>query len=319
MRKIEENIPLANFTTFKIGGPARYFIKTESIEDLIYAIDFAKSKNEDVFILGGGSNVLISDNGFNGLVINIPVHGWKNSEHNLDVHDSRVYFDAGISLSRLISFTFQNELTGFEWAVGIPGTLGGAVRGNSGAFGKGTGDFVETVDAFDASTMKIKKLSKEECGFYYRGSKFRKNKNLIILRGVFNLKKDDKENIQARMKEFLLDRAKNNSVSLGKSAGCFFKNIPWENVNKNYLTQNFPEIKAKADSPKIPTGYLIDYVGLKGAEIGGALVPNEHANYIINKNNATAADVLNLADLIREKIYDKYKIKLEEEVELVGF
>lgn len=319
MQKIEENIPLANFTTFKIGGPAKYFIKTESIEDLIYAIDFAKSKNEPFFILGGGSNLLISDKGFNGLVINIPVSGWENSERNLYINDSRVYFDAGISLSKLISFVFQNSLSGFEWAVGIPGTLGGAVRGNSGAFGKGTGDFVETVDALDSSTMKIKKLSGEECGFYYRGSNFRKNKNLIILRGVFSLQKDDKENIQARMKENLLDRSKKNSAALGKSAGCFFKNIPWENVDKEYLINNFPEIQDKSESPKLPTGYLIDCVGLKGVEIGGASVPNEHANYIINKNNATAADVLDLANLIREKIYDKYKIELEEEVELVGF
>lgn len=319
MRKIEENIPLADFTTFKIGGPAKYFIKTESIEDIIYAIDFAKSKNETIFILGGGSNLLISDKGFSGLVINIPVSGWKDSERNLYINDSRVYFDAGISLSKLISFAFQNGLSGFEWAVGIPGTLGGAVRGNSGAFGKGAGDFVETVDALDASTMEIKKLSGEECGFYYRGSNFRKNKNLIILRGVFSLRKDNKENIQARMKENLLDRSKKNSAALGKSAGCFFKNIPWENVDKDYLTNNFPEIQAKSESPKLPAGYLIDCVGLKGAEIGGALVPNEHANYIINKNNATAANVLNLANLIREKIYDKYKIELEEEVELVGF
>lgn len=322
MENILENISLKEYTTFKIGGLAKFFVKAETISDLLEALNWAKSKKEKIFILGGGSNLLISDNGFDGLVIFIPFNGWKDEKkenQNIYTQDSRVFIDAGISFSKVIAFSLQNNLSGLEWGVGIPGTIGGAIRGNSGAFGKGTGDFVESAEVLDVSDMKIKNFQKNDCRFEYRGSIFRKNKNLIILRGVLDLAPDKKENIQLKMKEFLLDRSKKNSASLGKSAGCFFKNIPWESVDKEYLINNFPEIKTQSEKPKLPTGFLIDSVGLKGKEIGGACVPIEHANYIINKNNATSNDVMSLSNLIREKIFEKYKITLEEEVELLGF
>lgn len=319
MLNILKNISLAPYTTFKIGGSAKFFIKADSFNVLMESLKWSKDKREEVFILGGGSNLLISDSGFNGIVIQIPFEGWSKESSTVKIEGETIISDSGTSLSKVLAVSSQNGLSGLEWSVGIPGTIGGAIRGNSGAYGRGIGDFIRNVSVFDMLTMEIKKLNKEECGFYYRGSIFRKNKNLIILNGELNLTKDFVENIKNKMKEYILDRAKKNSAGLGKSAGCFFKNIPWNTVDKESLVKNFPEILAQAEKPKLPTGFLIDCVGLKGKDIGGASVPNEHANYIINKNNATSDDVIQLANLIREKIYNKYGIKLEEEVELVGF
>lgn len=322
MLNILENVSLAPLTTFKIGGAAKFFIKVESLSDLSEALNFAKQKGEQIFVLAGGSNILVSDDGFNGLVIQIPFSGWKDykdREAEFLVRDSEIFVHSGIAFSKVLGLALQNNLSGLEWGVGIPGTIGGAVRGNSGAFGKGLGDFVEKVEVFDIAKMEKAEFGKEECRFAYRESFFKKNKNLIILKAVLRLTPDEKENIQRKMKENTFDRAKKNSAILGKSAGCYFKNIPWESVDKEYLIQNFPEIRLQVEKPKLSTGFLIDLVGLKGAEVGAACVPNEHANYIINKNNAAAKDVLALANLIREKIFDKYKIVLKEEVELVGF
>jgi len=322
MLNISENIVLAPFTTFKIGGQAKFFIKTASLDDLFEAILWAKNKGEKIFVLGGGSNLLISDSGFDGLVIQIPFNGWRGAENSgFEISDSVIYADAGVALSKILSAAVQAGLSGFEWAVGIPGTIGGAARGNSGAFGKGTGDFIETVEVFNAQTMKKKEYKKEDCLFGYRESVFKKNKNLIILKTIFKLEPKEKEKIQSLVKENLLSRAKNNSAYLGKSAGCFFKNIPWdkEGVNKEKLLADFPELALQAEKPKLATGFLIDFLGLKGKEIGGASVPYEHANYIINKNNASAQDVLDLANLIKGKVFSRYGIILEEEAELVGF
>src|SRR3989344_54011 len=265
MLNISENIVLAPFTTFKIGGQAKFFIKTASLDDLFEAILWAKNKGEKIFVLGGGSNLLISDSGFDGLVIQIPFNGWRGAENSgFEISDSVIYADAGVALSKILSAAVQAGLSGFEWAVGIPGTIGGAARGNSGAFGKGTGDFIETVEVFNAQTMKKKEYKKEDCLFGYRESVFKKNKNLIILKTIFKLEPKEKEKIQSLVKENLLSRAKNNSAYLGKSAGCFFKNIPWdkEGVNKEKLLADFPELALQAEKPKLATGFLIDFLGL---------------------------------------------------------
>lgn len=322
MLNILENVSLAPYTTFKIGGAAKFFTKVESWNDLIEALNFAKQKSKQVFVLAGGSNILVSDAGFNGIVIQIPFSGWKDyQDHEAEflVRGEEIFVHSGIALSKVLGLALQNNLSGLEWGVGIPGTIGGAVRGNSGAFGKGLGDFVKKVEVFDIVKMEKAEFTQEECQFAYRESFFKKNKNLIILKVILRLTSDEKDNIQKIMRENTLNRVKNNSAALGKSAGCYFKNIPWESVDKDYLIQNFPEIRSQSEKPKLATGFLIDLLGLKGKEIGGAYIPNEHANYIINKNNAIAKDVLALANLIKEIIFEKYKIILEEEVELVGF
>ena len=310
MLNIQNNILLAPYTTFKIGGPARYFVSVSSEEELKSAAEWAKKNNLPILILGGGSNVLISDKGFNGLVIKIQDSRFK-------IQDSEVICGAGVPLMMIVSEAVKDGLSGLEWAIGIPGTIGGAIRGNAGAFGKAIGEFIESAEVFDVSKMKIVSYSNENCRFGYRDSIFKKNSNLIILRAIVELRRGEKENIRNLIKEYLSGRP----TGLGKSAGCFFKNIPWsrKDLDKELLIKSFSELKIYSEKPKIATGFLIDHLGLKGKKIGGAEIPAQHANYIINTGNASAEDVVMLASLVKERVQHHYGFLLEEEVELAGF
>lgn len=311
--EILENISLAQYTTFKIGGSARFFIAANSFDELKEAGEWARKNNLPIFALGGGSNVLISDKGFKGLAIKVQVSSFK-------FQDDKILADAGMPLARLLTEAMNAGLSGLEWAVGIPGAIGGAIRGNAGAFGKETGTLVESAEVFDVLENKTVQCGREECGFGYRDSIFKKNPNLIILGAVFKFTKSGKENVQNLMKEYLTDRSRKN-VGLGRSAGCFFKNIPWErkDLDKNMILKNFPELAQFNFKPKIATGFLIDHLGLKGKKIGGAMIPESHANYIINTGAASAEDVLMLANIAKDRVYNHYGFCLEEEVEMVGF
>lgn len=162
---IEENVVLADYTTFRIGGRAKYFLKAETKEDIIEALDWTGKNNLPYFILGGGSNLLVSDKGFEGLVIKV-----QSSE--IKIEDSKILADAGVSLAKLVIGSANNNLTGLEWAAGIPGTIGGAVYGNAGAYGH---SISESMMGGKAANLKgeIVNFDKKDCGFYYRGSAFR--------------------------------------------------------------------------------------------------------------------------------------------------
>lgn len=310
---ILENISLSQYTTFKIGGPARFFVAVNSFDELKEAGEWARENSLPIFALGGGSNVLISDKGFKGLAIKVQVSSFK-------FQDDKILADAGMPLARLLTEVMNVGLSGLEWAVGIPGTIGGAIRGNAGAFGKEAGSLVESVEVFDILKNKTVQYGREKCEFGYRDSIFKKNLNLIILGAVFKFTKSGKENVQNLMKEYLTDRSRKNA-GLGRSAGCFFKNIPWtrKGIDKEYLLGKFPELEKFFEKPKIATGFLIDHLGLKGKKIGGAMIPYEHANYIINVGSASAEDVIMLASIVKDRVSNHYGFCLEEEAELVGF
>lgn len=312
MINFKEYVNLSEYTTFKIGGASRYFAVVKNVDELKEAICFAKEKKIPTFILGGGSNILISDKGFNGLVVKLQITNYK-------LQTGRIVCDAGVSLARIVSESINAGLSGLEWAVGIPGTIGGAIRGNSGAFGNETGNVVVGVDVFNATTMELTRYEKKDCFFGYRDSIFKKYPNLIIVSAELRLQESDKEILQKLIRERLLERP--NQAKLGKSAGCFFKNIPWarKDLDREYILRNFPELEKFKEKPKISTGFLIDNLDLKGKKIGGACVPLEHANYIINTGGANAEDVLMLASIIKDKVYNHYGFYLEEEVELLGF
>lgn len=307
-----ENIGLSEYTTFKIGGTARYFVIVENIEELKEAVCFAKEKEMPIFVLGGGSNILISDIGLNKVVI-------KQQFLNYNIYGADIICGAGLPLAKAVAESVNTGLQGLEWAVGIPGTVGGAVRGNSGAFGNETGNIVKSVDVFDVTKMDLLKYEKKDCQFDYRGSIFKKNSNLIIISVNLRFQISEKEYLQKLIREHLFERP--NQAKLGKSAGCFFKNIPWsrKDLDKDNILKNFPELNKFRDKPKISTGFLIDHLGLKGKKMGGARVPLEHANYIINEDNASSKDVLMLASFIKDRVYSNYGFCLEEEVELAGF
>ena len=285
--KFQENVLLSNHTTFKIGGPAKYFCVARNKKDLIKAVKKAKELKMPFFILGKGSNVLALDKGFNGIVIKI-----HNSK--LIIHNSGIYVEAGVKLEDLVKLSIKKSLTGLEWAVGIPGTVGGAVYGNAQAFGTKMSDIIKSVEIFDAKTLKIKTLTKKKCDFSEKHTVFKKNKDLIILSSVIKLKNGKKKEIQKRIKKHLDYRKKNHPWKF-PSAGSVFVN--------------------KTGGPS--SAYLIEKCGLKGTKAGGAKVSEKHAGFIVNTGEAKARDVLKLIKIIKQKVKSKFRIDLEEEIQII--
>ena len=316
---ILENEPLANHCTFRIGGSAKYFFVAKSGEEIKTAVEIAKELDLPIFIFSGGSNILFADQGFDGLVIKI-----QNTKY--EIQDTKIIAEAGVALGRLVEAAADRGLTGLEWAAGIPGTIGGAVRGNAGAYGRAIGESVESVDVLEIMNpafaklrrgkheLRIMNIGKNECRFRYRDSIFKKNKD-IILKVVLVLKVDDREKIKDEMKKIL--KARNEKLPLDfPSAGSVFKNIK---VNDEILgkLKNY-EIPPKfIEFGKIPAAWFIEQCNLKDRQIGGAKISEKHANFIVNTGKATAKEVAELIELVKTEISQKFGMRLEEEIEMV--
>ena len=311
---IQKNIPLAPLTTLKIGGPAKYFTKISSEKELIEAIQYAKKNKLEVFVLGGGSNILINDDGFNGLVIKN-----KSQESTIKILNQQltvlVESWSGNSLAQLVKFSIKNSLTGLEWAAGIPGSVGGALRGNAGAYDNQIADNVEKIKTIDRLNGEIKIFKNKDCNFEYRNSIFKQKPNLIILSCVLKLNKSNKDEIEKKVKKIIQKR--NDKLPKGFNAGSFFQN-PVVNDQK-LITQFEHDSQTQCHNNKIPAGWLIDEVGLRGKKIGGVAISKKHANFIINKGNAKAQEVIMLSSLIKTKVRDKLGVQLKEEVQYIGF
>ncbi len=287
---LQKNIPLKNYTTFKIGGPAKYFFKARKKEDLIKAIKAAKEFNLPFFILGVGSNLLISDKGFKGLVI-------KNEARNFEIKKERIIAESGAILDKVVARAVKVGLAGLEKGSGIPGTLGGAVYGNAGC-PKGDweiGKLIKEVELL-MPNGKIKRKGKNWFSFQYRNSRLKKakDKKPIILEIVLKLKKGKPQDLKKRRQEIL--KIKSEKLPPGFSAGSIFKN-----------------------PSKKPAGFLIDKCGLKEKKIGKAQISPKHANFIVNLKGAKATDVLKLINLAKKKVKNKFGISLKEEIQFLGF
>jgi len=281
---------LKNYTTFQIGGPAKYFCITKNKTELIEAIKIAKKLKLPFFVLGGGSNLLINDKGFNGLLI-------KNEARSFKIKKENIIAESGAILDRIVKKATEVGLSGLEKGTGIPGTLGGAVYGNAGwpRGGWQIGDFVKEAEILMPSG-KIKKVGKEWFSFKYRNSRLKKmrNKKPVILEVVLKLKKGNLKDLKKKREEILKIRSK--KVPVGFSAGSIFKN-----------------------PPKKAAGYLIEKCGLKGKKIGEVQVSKKHANFIINLGDGKARDVKKLINLIKRKVKSKFGADLEEEIQYLGF
>jgi UDP-N-acetylmuramate dehydrogenase len=284
-RDLKQNQILATHTTFGIGGKADFFYPARRPEDLIKAIQLAQELKISFFVLGCGSNVLVSDAGFRGLVI-------KNQCDKVWVNDQTITCQSGARLDDLVRLSFENSLSGMEFAAGIPGTIGGAVYGNAGAFGKTVGDLL-TVAVILNSPGRIEKVQKEYFKFGYRESKLRETKD-ILLSATFELKEGKKEKIKEEAQENL-EKRRRKLPQKEKSAGCFFKNVV-------------------GNGRRISAGFLLEQVGAKKMRQGEAAVFEGHANILINLGKAKAKDVRRLATSLKRKVKEKFEIDLEEEV-----
>jgi UDP-N-acetylmuramate dehydrogenase len=312
MRKnfFEKNKKLSSLTTFRIGGKADVFCQPKNTKEIFFALKWARENSLPVFVLGGGSNLLISDKGFRGLVINPQNIFLKKLEEK-----GKIYFEVGVGyfLSVLLQGIMKNNLTGLEWATGIPGTIAGAISGNAGAYGGSMSDSIKEVKFIDLKTMKEKRFNKKQCQFVYRGSIFN-SLSVIITSAILFFKKGNSKAIQEKIEEILIKRVK--KIPKEFSAGSVFKNIKQENLSKEILKKIPKEIIIKK---KIPTAWLIENCQLKGKEIGEARISHIHSNYIINFNKAIANDVLKLINICKKKVKEKFNIELEEEIKLIGF
>lgn len=282
--KIIFNEPLKRHTTFNIGGPAKFFIEPKDTADLELTVGLLKKNKVPFYLIGRGSNILISDKGINAAVIRLSRPGFKK----INLNGSLLECGGAALLSELVLFAKDNGLSAVEFLSGIPGTVAGALIMNAGAFGKNIGDLVENVTVMDYNS-RIKRLRKEEIKFGCRKSNL---SGYIILCASLKLHKEDKDEISGRIKEYINIRKKGQDYRY-PSAGCIFKN-----------------------PARSSAGKLIDLCGLKGKRIGGASVSMKHANFIINIKKAKARDVLKLMDLMARKVKDKFNITLKPEIKI---
>ncbi|MFH1564777.1 MAG: UDP-N-acetylmuramate dehydrogenase [bacterium] len=279
---IQKNTKLVQHTTFRIGGPADFFVEVKNSDELVESVSWAKEKKIKYFILGGGSNVLFSDDGYKGLVIKIASKKIELVKNNL------IIADAGANLSQLVKFSIKNNLNGLEWASGIYGTFGGAIFGNVGANGSCIADVVEEVEIFDGKKIQI--FKNKELNFKYRSSGIKNGS--VIISAKLKLKKGDKQESEKLVKKYLKERSEKQPK--GFCAGSIFKN------------------------PKNSSaGLLIEKCGLKGLKIGDAQISEQHANFIVNLDGAKAGDVLGLIERIKKEVEKKFGVKLKEELKII--
>lgn len=310
--ELKRNVLLKHHTTFNIGGPANYFLVADERAQIMKALKAAKKLGLPAFILGGGSNILASDKGFDGLIIKI-----KSKDKKLKARKIKEYFaieaKAGMDVKDLVRFSANNSLSGLEWAGGLPGTLGGAVRGNAGAFGGEIKDAVFEVKALD-SGLNFRKLSNKECQFSYRSSIF-KEKNWVVLSATLFFKKHDKKSIWQIAKDHMKYRKDRHPLDL-PNAGSIFKNCDVEQFSEVHKKDLLSVVK-KDPFPVVPVAYLLSEAGLKGKTVGGAQVSQKHPNFIVNIGKAKAADVLEIIGINKKNIKEKYGVDLEQEVQFL--
>ncbi len=284
---IYTNEPMSKHTTFKIGGTSDIFVKLRNTEQIEKLLNLCKDKNVPIKIIGNGSNILVKDNGIRGVVAKI----CTNSYGFLDEETIRV--DSGMLNSKVSRILLENSLTGFEFASGIPGTIGGAVKMNAGAYGSQMSDVVIKTKYIDLEDMQIKEINKEEQKFEYRKSIFSTTKRVII-DTTLKLEKADKEQIQEKINQNNESRRTKQPIDK-PSAGSTFKR------GEDFITAQ-----------------LIDKCGLKGYTVGGAQVSTKHAGFVVNAGNATASDVIELMEIIKKKVQEKFNKNIDLEIEIIG-
>ena len=283
------NEPMKKHTSFKVGGNADVFVKIRNVKELKEVLKIIKEERLPFFIMGNGSNLLVKDNGIRGIVLKIEL-----DKIEIDKKEEYYYIKvgAGVKLMAFARRLLREEIEGFEFASGIPGTIGGAIRMNAGAYGGEMKDIVvETTFMDTEGNIHILKNSEHE--FEYRNSIFSK-KNWIILETTLKLKKGNKKQIKEKMEEYASSRSEKQPLKY-PSAGSTFRR------GEGYITAK-----------------LIDECGLKGYRIGDAQVSELHAGFVINKGNATAEDLLKLIEQVKEKVYEKFNKKIELEIQVIG-
>lgn len=280
---------MSKHTSFKTGGPADFFVVVENEEELKKIIEYVNKENIPLFVIGNGTNILVTDKGIRGIVVKLKLQDILVEEEKNEIF---IQADSGVPVIKLAKIAKEYSATGLEFAAGIPGTLGGAIRMNAGAYGSEMKEIIKSTTYIDLKG-NIKTISNDEQKFSYRNSIFSKL-NVIILKAKIQLKKENIENIESKMNENI--KSRNEKQPIDKpNAGSTFKR------GTNYITAK-----------------LIDECGLKGYKIGGAEVSKKHAGFVINSGNATSKDILELIDYIKKEVKEKFNVTIEPEIQIIG-
>lgn len=285
--KVKENVDLKNYNTYKVSVNAKYLVEVKSIDSLKELIKYLKKNKIKYLILGNGSNVVLPEKDLDGVIVRL------NGLNKIEVDDDEVYVEAGVMLPKLVNESVSNCLTGLEWASGIPGTVGGAVVGNAGAYLSDIFMFIEEITVLEND--EVKTLKKSDVTYSYRHTSFKDNKDIIVLGVTLKLNKGNADESAEIMKNRLERRIKSQPLNY-PNAGSVFRNPEGDFA-----------------------GRLIEECGLKGKRIGGAMVSEKHANFIINYDNATAKDIRDLIKLVHDEVLKKEKVDLIIEQELIDW
>jgi UDP-N-acetylmuramate dehydrogenase len=282
--KFTKNFPLSQYTSFKCGGKVKYLIYPEKIDEVKKIIEISKEFNKYFIFLGKGTNVLVSDDDFDGIVIST----LKMKDFTFE--KSKIICECGLKISDILNLCIKNSLTGLEFLAGIPGTIGGGIKNNAGLKYQWISEKINWIEYLDTENLNIIKKDKKELNFDYRKSEF---KNEFIWKCAFFLKEGDRKEIKEKINEYMKERKMKQP--LGYSAGSIFKNP-------------YPYY----------AGELIEKCGLKGYEIGDCYISEKHANFIINRGKGKSQDVYDLIKIIKQKVKEKFNINLELEIEIIG-
>ncbi len=302
--QLQENVPLAPLTTLKLGGRARYLVAAKSVDEARQALAWAQQRQLDWVVLGAGSNTLVADTGYAGLVVVM-----RNDQ--AEWKPPHVTVGAGMKLGQLVAGALQHDLGGLWWLIGVPGSVGGAIYGNAGSRDQAIGQYVQWVETLEP-TGQFKRWSLDECEFRYRHSRF-KEQHTIIIRAGLQLPAVDRSQEQQLLKEKAAAKQKNQPLTAA-SAGCMFKNPSVEGVSlPDYLqTQVFPD-------KTISAWRLIAALDLPGFQLGQMQISTKHANFMINLGGATADQVVQLLSYVKQQVRDNLGVQLQEEVQYLGF
>jgi UDP-N-acetylmuramate dehydrogenase len=282
---------MSECTSFRVGGPVDYLGFPADLEALQKILKWCRQEKVAYFILGNGTNLLVKDGGIRGMAISLSRGFREGTELERSPKGSLIFIEAGEPLGKLLEFSCERNLTGLEWAAGIPGTVGGALFMNAGAFGGEMKDGLQSLRLMDGEGNVLEK-GREELSFSYRSLELKKG--WVILGGTFKLKAGNGQAIRSKMEEFLQKRMAKQPLNL-PSAGSVFKN-----------------------PSRVAAGKLIEEVGLKGTRIRDAQISEKHANFIVNLGQARSRDILTLAEWVREKVFQEKGIRLEMEIQVVG-
>lgn len=303
-------MPLAPLTNFKIGGPAKHFVSVKTEAEVLEALELARNNSWPVFILAGGTNLIVSDNGFDGLVIYLKTENWK-----LKIDQQLLTASASALMAELVNQSIEAGLAGLEWAGGLPGSFGGAIRGNAGCFGAEMKDIITEVTSVNIETGDKVTRNHDDCQFEYRGSYYKYHPEIIISATV-QLQPGDKTELRRIADEHIQYRQDRQPLEY-PNAGSIFKNVPLERVPKEHLPLFADAIKDDP-FPIMPTAKIIAVAGLKGMRVGDAQLSEKHSNYIVNLGQAKASDIVALIEKIKAEIKSQYQIDLEVEPEIVA-